>query len=213
MGSNPTSSILNYSMVFLIKVSSKNKETLQLFLMFLSKLENNNLLIKYFPKQKIKKFVTILKSPHVNKSAQEQFEFRVYTKKLRISSLHHLKFLYFLKKSQITLFPFINLKIEGNYSIKSQLNLISVKFDPKKFNNKFFSQNKFKKELKNPDYVNVMKVALKNSDAVIVGSEDIPAELEDYINTLGKPVLKYLNKEDIEQGYLDFYKSQVLEEA
>jgi starch synthase len=67
-------------------------------------------------------------------------------------------------------------------------------------------------ELKNPDYINVMKVALNNSDAVIVGSEDIPAELLEFINTLDKPVLKYHNKEDIEQGYLDFYKSQVLEE-
>lgn len=68
-------------------------------------------------------------------------------------------------------------------------------------------------ELKNPDYVNVMKVALKNSDAVIIGSEDVPSELVEFINTLDKPVLKYHNKEDIEQGYLDFYKTEVLEEA
>jgi ribosomal protein S10 len=135
-------------MVFFIKISSKNKETLQLFLMFLSKLENNNLLIKYFPKQKIKKFVTVLKSPHINKSAQEQFEFRVYTKKLQISSPQHLKFLYFLKKSQITIFPFINLKLEGTYGIKSQLNLISTRLDPIKFNTKFFNQNKFKSDIK-----------------------------------------------------------------
>lgn len=131
-------------MFFFIKISSKNKETLQLFLMFLSKLENKNLLIKYFPKQKIKKFITVLKSPHINKSAQEQFEFRVYTKKLRICSTQHLKFLYFLKKSQITIFPFINLKLEGIYNLKSQLNLISSKLDPVKFNTNFFNQNKFK---------------------------------------------------------------------
>nr|YP_010377388.1 ribosomal protein S10 [Nitzschia dissipata]QYB23075.1 ribosomal protein S10 [Nitzschia dissipata] len=141
-------------MVFLIKVSSKNKETLKLFLLFLSKLENNNLLIKYFPKQKIKKFITVLKSPHVNKSAQEQFEFRVHTKKLKISSSQHLKFLFFLKKSQITIFPFINLKIEGIYSLESQLNLTSSKLNPNKFNNMFFSQNMFKNDVKNPYLIN-----------------------------------------------------------
>ena len=108
MGSDPTSSIFKLFMVFFIKISSKNKETLQLFLMFLSKLENNNLLIKYFPKQKIKKFITILKSPHINKSAQEQFEFRVYTKKLQISSPQHLKFLCFLKRVSGHTANFIN---------------------------------------------------------------------------------------------------------
>jgi len=128
-------------MVFFIKISSKNKETLQLFLMFLSKLQNNNLLIKYFPKQKIKKFITVLKSPHINKSAQEQFEFRVYTKKLQVSSPQHLKFLYFLKKSQINIFPFINLKLKWLYSVEFQLSLISNRLNPIKFNNKFFSKN------------------------------------------------------------------------
>ena len=140
-------------MVFFIKISSKHKETLQLFLMFLSKLENNNLLIKYFPKQKIKKFITVLKSPHINKSAQEQFEFRVYTKKLQVSSPQHLKFLYFLKKSQITIFPFINLKLEGNFSIKSQLNLISSRVDPIKFNANFFNQNKFKSDIQSKNLI------------------------------------------------------------
>lgn len=133
-------------MFFFIQISSKNKETLQLFLMFLSKLENNNLFIKYFPKQKIKKFITVLKSPHINKSAQEQFEFRVYTKKLQISSPQHLKFLYFLKKSQISIFPFIKLKLEVIYNIKSNLNIISSRLDPIKLNTNFFHQNNLKSQ-------------------------------------------------------------------
>lgn len=67
-------------------------------------------------------------------------------------------------------------------------------------------------ELKDPTYENVMKVALKNSDAVIIGSEEIPAGLESYIEGLSKPVLKYHSKEDMEQAYLDFYKTELLEE-
>ena len=125
-----------------------------MFLMFLSKLKNNNLLIKYFPKQKIKKFITVLKSPHIDKSAQEQFEFRVHTKKLIINSLQHLKFLYFLKKLQITIFPFINFKIEGIYNRKYQLNQISSKLDPNKFNSKFFSLNMFKTNIQNLNLIN-----------------------------------------------------------
>ena len=65
-------------------------------------------------------------------------------------------------------------------------------------------------ELEEPNYVNVMKVAIKNSDAIIIGSEEIPKELEEYINTIDKPMLKYHNLENFSQPYLDFYRSKVL---
>ena len=64
--------------------------------------------------------------------------------------------------------------------------------------------------LENPTYVNLMKIALGNSDAIIKGSEEIPAELEEYINTLEKPVLNYHNMENFSQAYLDFYSEKVL---
>ena len=65
-------------------------------------------------------------------------------------------------------------------------------------------------ELKSPDYNNVMKVAIKNSDAVIIGSENIPEELENYLKNLDKPVLKFHNKEEFSEAYLDFYTTKVL---
>jgi ribosomal protein S10 len=134
-------------MFFFIQISSKNKETLKLFLRFLSKFDssNLNLVLKYFPKQKIKKFITILKSPHVNKSAQEQFEFRVYTKKLFINSTQHLKFLYFLKKLQNTIFPFVNLKVKGSYNSKLTITSILNQLESNRLSVGFFSKNKFKK--------------------------------------------------------------------
>jgi starch synthase len=67
--------------------------------------------------------------------------------------------------------------------------------------------------LDQPDYVNVMKVAINNSDAVIVASEEIPEELSSYIEGIDKPVLSYHGIEDIEQSYLDFYQTEVLEES
>lgn len=66
-------------------------------------------------------------------------------------------------------------------------------------------------ELEDPSYVNLMKIAIKNSDAIIVASEEIPKELEDFINTIEKPVLKYHNMENFSQAYLDFYSSKVLD--
>jgi len=128
-------------MFFLISVSSKSKKTLNYFLSFLSNIDskNSNLFIKYFPKQKTKKVITVLKSPHVHKKAQEQFEFRVCTKKLFINSLQHLKFLYFLKKVQNNIFPFISLKIEGCFYVKNKTNFIFIKMDPNKLNINFLN--------------------------------------------------------------------------
>ena len=65
-------------------------------------------------------------------------------------------------------------------------------------------------ELDTPNYVNLMKLAVKNSDAAIIGSDEILQELEDYLNNLDKPVLKYHKKEEFSEAYLDFYESKVL---
>lgn len=66
-------------------------------------------------------------------------------------------------------------------------------------------------ELKNPNYVSMMKVAIKNSDAVIIGSKEIPEELVDYLNKIEKPVLNYLKKDEFSQAYLDFCQTKVLQ--
>lgn len=66
--------------------------------------------------------------------------------------------------------------------------------------------------LDQPDYVNVMKVAINNSDAIIVGSEEIPEELTSYLEGVDIPVLQYHPIEDIEQSYLEFYQTEVLQE-
>ena len=66
--------------------------------------------------------------------------------------------------------------------------------------------------LDNPTFENVMKVAINNSDAVIIGSEDISKELETYIDGLDKPVLAFQQMEDMEREYLEFYQTKVLEQ-
>ena len=65
-------------------------------------------------------------------------------------------------------------------------------------------------DLKQPDYFHLMKVAIENSDAVIIGSQDIPEQLQEYVDSLSKPVLKFHKIEDFSQAYLDFYRDEVL---
>jgi starch synthase len=66
--------------------------------------------------------------------------------------------------------------------------------------------------LYNPTFENVMKIAIDNSDAVIIGSEDISEELEKHIEGLDKPVLSFQKMEDMEREYLEFYQTKVLEQ-
>ncbi len=65
-------------------------------------------------------------------------------------------------------------------------------------------------ELEEADYNSIMRVAIDYSDAVIVGSEQIPSELEDYLKKSNIPVLNFHNKEEFSEAYLDFYTNKVL---
>lgn len=65
--------------------------------------------------------------------------------------------------------------------------------------------NKDLKHYKKPTYVNVMKTAIDFSDGVIVGSETVNAELLDYINETGKPMLPYQPLDRFIDAYNIFY--------
>lgn len=65
-------------------------------------------------------------------------------------------------------------------------------------------------DLKNPTYENLMKIAISNSDALVLGSEEIPDEIQNFIKNIDKPVLKYHNKEEFQAAYIEFYTSKVL---
>ncbi len=61
------------------------------------------------------------------------------------------------------------------------------------------------KMVKNPDFVNVSKLAIKFSDAIINGSEDINEELKKHLSTINKPVLGYKDENEYIDAYNDFY--------
>ena len=59
--------------------------------------------------------------------------------------------------------------------------------------------------IKEPDYVNLCKLAINMSDAVIYGSNEINSEIQKYVEVTGKPALPYYDEEDYVDIYSDFY--------
>jgi starch synthase len=64
--------------------------------------------------------------------------------------------------------------------------------------------------LQDPTYSNLLKVAVDNSDAVIVASETIDDDLKTYLDNLSKPVLPHKSIYEFEEAYSEFYANEVL---
>lgn len=111
-------------------ISSKNKKSLNNFLKFFNEnfsITDSTFIKKNYQKKLKKTVITVLKSPHVNKTAQEQFEIRYMSIQVQIYTSHVFKFLIFLKKLKIYLFPNIHIKIKIVHN-KKQTTLINKKF-------------------------------------------------------------------------------------
>ncbi|WP_417884828.1 glycogen/starch synthase [Zunongwangia sp.] len=65
------------------------------------------------------------------------------------------------------------------------------------------------KHLKEPSFENLAKTAADNSDAVIIGSDDLSDGLIDYLKKINKPLLPYKPREEFSQAYQDFYLTKV----
>ena len=86
-------------MLFYCKVTCKDKDSLKYFCDFLKQFKIKTYFLQFRAKKIKKKFVTVLKSPHVNKTAQEQFEFRYYSREFYIKLIKPFQFLVILKKT------------------------------------------------------------------------------------------------------------------
>jgi ribosomal protein S10 len=87
-------------MILYLKIKSLDKLSLKLYSIFLKsvmlKLKIETAVFKNLPKKK--KRISILKSPHVDKKAQEQFEVRIYKGVLKVNTnysnmIHLIRFL------------------------------------------------------------------------------------------------------------------------
>ena len=121
--------------LYQITISSKNKNSIKFFflLFFKDKKLNFDIIKKYHQKTKNKKVLTILKSPHVNKKAQEQFETRFFYKQFTISSTKVFQYFIFLKKISTSLFSDIKIKIKVISSKKSNKKTEINIFNPDNF--------------------------------------------------------------------------------
>jgi len=99
---------------YYLKVVSKNEKSLTKILYFLSKhLKTKfNILQKTIISHNDRKIITLLKSPHVNKTAQEHFEVRTFSSKILFSSDCLEKDLIFLKKILFELFQDVSIRLE-----------------------------------------------------------------------------------------------------
>ena len=116
-------------MFFHIKVSAKDKKVLENFGQFISNLHLTSNFLQLLSRRNLRKLVTVLKSPHVNKTAQEQFEFRIYTKEFVISSFKPLTLFLILKKINDLSFSGLNLKVKTLFKENLKKKLIMLNPD------------------------------------------------------------------------------------
>ena len=66
------------------------------------------------------------------------------------------------------------------------------------------------KILNEPTFVNILKSAIDNSDAVIKASRFVNDDLEDYLDDLEKPFLDYQTEDTFAEAYVEFYADKVI---
>ena len=62
----------------------------------------------------------------------------------------------------------------------------------------------------NPNYTNLLKIAIENSDAIIKGSDNLSDNLNEFLKTIDKPVLEHVSVEELGDAYTAFYLNEVL---
>ena len=143
-------------MLINLKIFSKNKISLVTFKKLISKISANpslnfNFSIKNLQQVKKRRIFTVLKSPHVNKVAQEQFQYCLMSKKMRFYTLQFLKLVLLIKKLQTRIFPDIKIKtcfLVQNYNLKKFKNQI---LNPKWYKLKTFKkQARYNRKITNP---------------------------------------------------------------
>ena len=118
-----------------LKISSKNEKSLKNFLyFFFNHLKTKfNIIKKLTIANNNKKVITLLKSPHVNKTAQEQFEMRIFTRQIQTKSFYSEKNLIFLKKILNKLFQDISFNLEFITNVSADYKTKLLLFCPDNF--------------------------------------------------------------------------------
>lgn len=103
--------------------------------------------LRYIQQKQARCFFTTLKSPHIYKTAQEQIEYRRFSKQIIIFSFQILKYIILLKKIQTKIFPDIEIQMKflvNNNIIKKKTHRI---INPNNYTTKSFVKNVSKNNL------------------------------------------------------------------
>ena len=133
-----------------IKIQSRSKCKLKLILKLLISFACISTEVKHKYIKKVNKKVTVLKSPHVNKTAQEHFGFHIIICKLSFYSLQLFQILIFLKE--------LSQKYHSNIKI-----FLEIVIDKTKFNTKLYNQL-------DPDFLRINYTNLNRYSEHKVGS-------------------------------------------
>lgn len=133
-----------------IQIKSKNKNSLKQFLKLLFKLSNNDKLnlksvFKYFNKKSQQKIFTILRSPHVNKTSQEQFSYELRLNQLNIDSFQLFKLLIAIKKNEKIARFDVKQTVKFVKNVKSSKKELVKKLILKKYRIKLYNIEKLNK--------------------------------------------------------------------
>ena len=122
------------NILFNIELFSKNKNSLIKFYRFFQQELKINATaaigIKHLAKQTKTKKITILKSPHVNKTAQEHFKYRIFCNHFKLTSSKTFKLYTILKRVKNELFPDVWFRMSHSIKIFNKNTII----DPNLFN-------------------------------------------------------------------------------
>ena len=113
-------------MIIYLYIKTKNYHSLKKFsrILIISFLKQKIKKVKYYPLSKKRTLYSILKSPHVNKTAQEQFEFKYSHRKIVIFSKSFLKTLIIIKRYYSSIFYDIKIKVLFSLSTNIPTNTV-----------------------------------------------------------------------------------------
>lgn len=131
-------------MIYNITITSKNPKSLKFLISFYFQNKNKvfNLKTKFYKKKQKKYIFTTLKSPHVNKKAQIQLEYKLYLIKIMLLATQVKTYLIFLKKIKSQIFPDIKIKIKIIINKKNMFYFNTKTLNPINFFINTFKTNK-----------------------------------------------------------------------
>lgn len=122
-------------MVIYLYISSKSLKLLKKFTKIIKKINTTSVLktkvLGVSKKIKQKKVMSVLKSPHVNKTSQEQFESVTYGRRILVCSYNYLLLFLLVKEISNKVFPGLTVKLRFKLQHHVSVNVSKTSVNPR----------------------------------------------------------------------------------